>query len=91
MIAMPLDLVRVAELRGDPHQQFRPIDGRLAAVQAELVLNIRDRRGVDSQPRGIGPSLGHANQHGHHERAQLIAQRRILDQKTDDSTHGSAP
>jgi len=91
VIALRRYLVRVGKVGGDPRQQFRPVDGVLAAVQAELMVPLRHRGGVNGEPRGIGTALGHAHQHRHHERAELIAQSRILDQKTDDSTHGPAP
>ena len=91
VVAMRGDLVGCRELGRHLFEQVRPIDRVLAAVQADLVLLLRHRRRVYGEPRRIGTALRHADEHGHHESAQLAAQCRFLDQKTDDSTHAAAP
>src|ERR1700683_284483 len=58
-----------AELLAKSREQCRPIHGMLAAIETEFVQIVGNRLGIDGEARRIGAALGHAGQHGHHERA----------------------
>jgi hypothetical protein len=62
-----------------------------AGIHADLALALGQRVAEHRQAGRVGAALGHADEHRHHQLAELLPQGRCLHQQSNDSTHGCSP